>query len=155
MAATILELESVKNLDSLLGSLSSKGYRIEAGPHAVMEDHSEVAVFKGFKDGKPAFIIIAHYISQYYRAVLSNGYKEDQAFLEELLRIKYSGEKWSIPVNPVFIAVLDEGVTRDLEGYSDDYPVSDGGLLVEKYRESNPSYKEIPRIIVARLLDEA
>ena len=155
MTTNILELENVKNLDALLDILVGKGYRIEPGPHAVMEDHSEISVFKGFKNNELAFIIIAHYITQYYRVVLNCKYEDDQKFLEELLRVKYSGEKWSIPVNPVFIAVFNEDVIKDIEGYQDTYPVSDGEALVSRYREKNPGYKDIPRVIIARLIDEA
>ena len=151
---TLIQLEDVRDLGALLNMLSSKGYKIEAGPHAVLEDHSEIASFKGFRNGELAFVLVAHYISQYYRVIASGEYTSDEEFLEKLLRVKYSGEEWSIPVNPVFIAVFQDDVARDLEGYSDAYPVPDGEVLVKKYREANPYYRDIQRTIVARLADE-
>lgn len=149
----VVEFDKVKDLEKFIKKLSEAGYTVEWGPHAVLEDHSEIATLKVHVDGRVVAYIVVHYITQYYRAVLSESYSDDQAFLDKLFEIKYSGEKWSIPVNPVYIIEFNEELVGVMKGYEDSYPVEDGERLVEAYRSKNPNYKAIPKIIVARIVD--
>lgn len=149
----VVELGKVKDLDNFVKKLSEAGYVVEHGPHVVLEDHSEITTMKVYRDNNIVAYVVAHYITQYYRAILSNSYGDDQAFLEKLLEIKHSGEKWRVPVNPVYVIVFDEDVSNVLAGYEDRYPTQDAESLVEAYRSKNPDYSRIPRIVVARLLE--
>jgi len=149
----VIEAREVKNLDQFIKGLSELGFIIEPGPHVVLEDHSELAVFKALRNGEVEAYIVAHYITQYYRAVLSNSYSNDSLFMKELISIKYSGEKWSIPVNPVYVITLSNELVEYIKTYRDEYPVPDGEALVNAYRSRNPDYANIPRIVVGRLVD--
>jgi len=149
----IIEFEEVKNLDKFISKLSESGYFVEHGPHVVLEDHSELSAIKVFRDEKFVAYIIAHYITQYYRAVLDNSYSDDRSFMDKLLELKHSSEKWSIPVNPLYIVVFDEEFLSILNSYDDAYPVEDGENLVKEYKSRNPHYKSIPRIAVARIIE--
>ncbi|MEM1816832.1 MAG: hypothetical protein QW432_05590 [Desulfurococcaceae archaeon] len=151
--AKLVEFDKVKDLENFIRKLGEAGYVVERGPHAVLEDHSEITTLKVYMNGRMVAYVVAHYITQYYRAVVSESYSNDQAFLSKLFEIKYSGERWSIPVNPVYIIVFEEGLMSTLEKYEDLYPVQDGEGLVEAYRSKNPNYKVIPRIVVARLVN--
>lgn len=149
----IIEFDKVKNLDKFIVKLSDSGYTIEHGPHVVLEDHSELSTLKVYKENKLIAYIIAHYITQYYRAVVNEGYSNDQSFLDKLFEIKYSGEKWSIPVNPLYIVVFDEEVLNVIRDYEDSFPVEDGENIVREYTARNPHYKNIPRIVIARIVE--
>lgn len=149
----VVELRDVKNLDLFIKKLVELGFRVELGPHVVLEDHSELAVFKALRNGELEAYIVAHYITQYYRAVLSNSYSNDSLFVKELLRIKYSGEKWSIPVNPLYIITVNSKIVEYIKDYRDEYPVPDGEQLVNTYKSRNPEYTQIPRIVIGRLVD--
>lgn len=149
----LIEFNKVKNLENFIKKLSEAGYLVEYGPHAVLEDHSEIMTLKVYSGSRVIAYIVAHYITQYYRAVLGGDYADDQAFLNKLFEIKYSGEKWSIPVNPLYIIMLEDELMKVLESYEDLYPVQDGDSLVETYRSKNPNYKVIPRVVVARLVN--
>ncbi|MCC6034621.1 MAG: hypothetical protein LM567_03900 [Desulfurococcaceae archaeon] len=149
----VIEFRDVKNLDLFIKRLIELGFRIELGPHVVLEDHSELAVFKAMRDNELEAYIVAHYITQYYRAVLSNSYSDDSLFVKELLRIKYSGEKWSIPVNPLYIVTLNSKLLEYIKDYRDEYPVPDGEYLINTYRSKNPEYAQIPRVVIGRLVD--
>ena len=146
-------LLNVKNRDSFISAFEKSGYEVEPGPHTVLSDHSELTSYKIVKNGEEHAIAIMHFITQYYRAELKNTVNDDE-YLEELLRIKYSGEKWGIPVSPVIVVVLKEDVLNIIENYSDDYPVEDGEKLVNTYRRRNPGYENIPRILLARILED-
>lgn len=149
----LVEFDKVKDLENFIKRLNEVGYLVEHGPHAVLEDHSEITTLKVYTGGRIVAYVVAHYITQYYRAVLSESYADDQAFLGKLFEIKYSGERWSIPVNPLYIIVLEEELMNVLESYEDLYPVKDGEELVKAYRSKNPNYKVIPRVVVARLVN--
>jgi hypothetical protein len=150
----IIVFDKVRNLEKFISELRGLGYVVEYGPHAVLEDHSELTTIKVYRDSKLVAYIIAHYITQYYRAVASASYEDDKAFLNKLYELKYSGEKWSIPVNPLYIVKLVENeLDRLLGSYEDSYPVEDGESLVKAYRERNPNYTRIPRILLARLVE--
>lgn len=151
--AKLVEFDKVKNLENFIKKLREAGYLVEHGPHAVLEDHSEIVTLKVYSGNRMIAYVVAHYITQYYRAVLSESYADDHAFLNKLFEIKYSGEKWSIPVNPLYIIMLEDELTKILESYEDLYPVQDGENLVEAYRSKNPNYKIIPRVVVARLVN--
>ncbi|MEM1779765.1 MAG: hypothetical protein QXU22_04695 [Desulfurococcaceae archaeon] len=153
MRNAVFESINVKDLDSFIKKLQDNGYVIVYGPHAVLEDHSEISVIKIYKGSELVAIAVAHYISQYYRAVISESYVDDKEFLERLLEIRYSGEKWSIPVNPVYVILFDNSPENILSNYSDEYPVKDGEELVKIYRNRNPNYDLIPRVVIARFLD--
>ena len=149
----IIELDKVKNLDKFIHKLSESGYLVEHGPHAVLEDHSELSTLKVFKGDKVIAYIIAHYITQYYRAVVDNSYSDDQRFLDKLIELKHSGEKWGIPVNPLYVVVFDEEIMNILRDYEDSFPVEDGENLVNEYKNRNPNYRNIPRIVLARIVE--
>jgi len=149
----VVEYDKVRDLEGFLRKLAESGYLVEYGPHAVLEDHSEISTFKVYVGNELAAYIVAHYITQYYRAFLENYEDSDEALLDKLLEIKYSGERWSIPVNPLYVIAFNECLLRVLEGYRDEYPVVDGNRLVEEYRSRNPNYRSIPRVIVARIID--
>jgi hypothetical protein len=149
----VIEVSDVKNLDLFIKKLSELGLTVEPGPHIVLEDHSELAVFRVLRDSKLEAYIVAHYITQYYRAVLGSSYSNDTSFVRELLAIKYSGEKWSIPVNPIYVITQSSTLIEYVRGYRDNYPVLDGESLVNAYRSRNPNYGVIPRIVVGRLID--
>lgn len=153
MVARVIEFSKARNLEEFIRKLNGLGFHVESGPHVVLEDHSELAVYSVFKESRLVARIVAHYITQYYRAVLSNT-SSDTEFLERLLEIKYSGERWSIPVNPLYLVLYSEELLGFLEGYEDEYPVQDGEQIVNTYRERSPNYKLIPRIVVARLAGE-
>lgn len=143
---------SVKNLLKLIDELKAMGYAIEEGPHVVLEDNSELSLFKGYRSGEIEFIIVSHYLTQYYKAVLES-HSTDEEFLEKLLQLKYSGERWSIPVSPVYLIALNNVIEEFLNSYRDEYPVKDGEEIVNKYKASNPNYHKVIEAAVGRVLD--
>jgi len=59
-----------------------------------------------------------------------------------------------MPVNPQHIVELVENeLDKLLDSYGDSYPVEDGESLVKAYRERNPNYTRIPRMLLARLAE--
>ncbi|OYT40899.1 MAG: hypothetical protein B6U89_00725 [Desulfurococcales archaeon ex4484_58] len=144
---------NVKNLDKLVKELESKGYSIEHGSHAVLLDHSELTSFRVRKNGKEYGVFIIHYITPYYRVEASN-IVDDEEYLRRLIEIRHSGEKWGIPVNPIYAIIFNDEIINFLENYNDDYPVKDGEELVNVYRRRNPNYKSIPYTLLAKILDE-
>lgn len=146
-------LKRVRDLDKFIGYLGEMGYDVEEGAHAVLLDHSELTDFTVKNNGEIAGYIIAHFLTPFFRAELSDS-SSDEEYLRKLVEIKHSGEKWRIPVNPLVIIVLDEEMFRLLEDYSDEYPVSDASSLIEKYVETNPNYRNVPKIALARLLEK-
>jgi hypothetical protein len=143
---------NVKDLDRFLELLKSRGYSIEYGPHAVLLDHSELSTIIIRKNNDVLMTLVAHYITPYYR-VEASGVSDEDEYLEKLISIKHSGEWWRIPVNPLIAIIYDDELLDLLNNYADSYPISDGERLVRYYREHNPGYENIPRILVARLID--
>ncbi|ABN70258.1 hypothetical protein Smar_1163 [Staphylothermus marinus F1] len=145
----------IRNLDSFLEKLKELGYSIEFGAHSVLLDHSELTSITVKKEDSIELILIVHYITPYYRAETMNISDEDE-YLKELIKIKHSGEKWKIPVNPVIGVVMTDKkeLIRMINEYKDDYPVKDADKLLDHYRSRNPKYKYIPRLLLARILDE-
>ncbi|ADI32401.1 hypothetical protein [Staphylothermus hellenicus] len=146
----------IKNLDGFLEKLKDLGYSIELGAHSVLLDHSELTSITVKKKGSIELILIIHYITPYYRVETMNISDEDK-YLKELIRIKHSGEKWKIPVNPVIGVVMadnNEELMKMINDYKDDYPVKDADKLLDHYRSRNPRYQNIPRLLLARILDE-
>jgi len=142
----------VKNLSGFIDKLKALGFTIEEGPHVVLEDNSEVSVFKGYRSSELEFIIVSHYLTQYYKAVLENPVS-DEEYLEKLLTLKYSGERWSIPVSPVYFIAFNTSIEEFLSSFKDDYPVEKAEEILSKYRSANPSYKKIIEAAVGRILD--
>lgn len=153
MQRRILEFDKVRDLNKLVNRISELGYTIEYGPHVVLEDHSEISVFKVHKGDLLIAYIVAHYITQYYRAAFSGNSISDEEYLHRLFEIKYSGEKWSIPVNPVYIMAFDDELINKLGDYEDTYPVTDGESLVMNYQSRNQNYRNLPRVVLARLVE--
>jgi hypothetical protein len=149
----VVEVDKVKDLNKFLEALKASGFTVELGPHVVLEDHSELTSIKVLKNGELAAYIVAHYITQYYRAVINGSYESDEKFLDRLYEIKYSSERWSIPVNPLYAVVFNEEIIEIFDKYEDQYPVEDGERVVNEYRARNPNYKNIPRVLIARFLD--
>lgn len=154
MKPRVLEYSKVKNLDMFLKKLAERGFDVELGPHLVLEDHSELGFYRISKNAKLVAYIIAHYLTQYYKAVLSSENKNDKEFLRELLEIKYSGERWSIPIDSIYVVLYSEEILELLDKYEDEYPVQNAEEILQIYRSRNPNYKLIPRIVVARLASE-
>lgn len=151
--ARIIEFERVKNLDKFVNTFKDDTYSVVYGPHVVLEDHSEISIFKVQRGEEIVAYIVAHYITQYYRAIISGEYIDDEEYLRRLLEIKYSGQRWSIPVNPVYLVLYDESLLDRIKSYEDEYPVPDGERIVEEYRARNPGYRNLPRIVLARLIE--
>ncbi len=143
----------VRDFNNFIEILRSKGYDLKYGFHAVLLDHSELTNIKVMKNDHLVAIIIVHYITPYYRVEVKN-IVDDDKYLRELISIKHSGEKWSIPVSPVIIILFDEEVFEIINSYRDDYPVEDGYELVNHYRRRNPKYKSVPQSLLARVLEE-
>ncbi|MEM0506357.1 MAG: hypothetical protein QXW58_03750 [Thermosphaera sp.] len=143
---------TVKNLLKFIDALKTLGYVIDEGPHAVLEDNSEVSLFKGYRGGEIEFIIVSHFLTQYYKAVLESP-TTDEEFLGKLLELKYSGERWSIPVSPVYIVTFNDALEGFLNSYMDEYPIENGEEIVNKYRTSNPNHHKIIEAAVGRVLD--
>ncbi|MGC8982989.1 MAG: hypothetical protein ACP5KA_04455 [Desulfurococcaceae archaeon] len=146
----IVELDKVRNLDAFLKKLAERGFQVEASAHVVLEDHSELSLYKVYKNSTLVAYVVAHYITQYYKAVLSEA-ESDSEFLKKLLEIKHSGERWSAPVNPVYLLTYTSDLSEVISSYEDDYPTREAAELVEVYRSRNPNYRLIPRVVVARL----
>ncbi|WP_440059051.1 hypothetical protein ACSU1N_04490 [Thermogladius sp. 4427co] len=145
---------TVKDADRFIDTLKNAGFSIEEGPHAVLLDQSELLSIKILKENSIRGYIVLHYITPYYKAELTSA-RTDKEYLESLIQIKHSGEKWRIPVEDITIIVLDDGELEEIiQKYVDDYPVPEGGSLVEEYRRRNPDYKVVSRVLVGRLLDE-
>jgi len=143
----------VKDLFKFIDYLRKHDYTVEEGAHSVLLDHSELADYKILKNNSIHGLMVAHYITQYYRVEALNINDNDE-YLRELLKVKHSGEKWAIPVNPVIIIDLSNELINVVSNYVDEYPVEDGEELVRNYRSRNPRYESIPRILLAKLLDE-
>ncbi len=146
-------LIDVKDLEKLFEWFRNHGFELEYGPHTVLLDHSELISVRIKRDGREAGFLIAHYITPYYR-VEAKDVEDEEEYLRELLRVKHGDEKWSIPVNPVILVSLRDELVKEIENYSDEYPVDDGEKLVKTYRDRNPGYDRIPRVLLARLLDD-
>ena len=143
----------VRDVDKFVEYLRARGYEVEEGPHTVLVDQSEVVSVKVEREGVIQGYAVVHFITPYYRVEL-RGLQDDKEYLRALLEVKYSEEKWRIPVDDVAVVALSEELVQMLEGYSDEYPVADGELLVSEYRRRNPQYQNTVRLLVARLLDE-
>lgn len=148
----IVEL-TVKDLKKFEEHVKNHNLVIEPGPHMVLFDHSELAIMD-VKDSNGSTIckLVVHFITPYYRVDAGN-VEDDDEYWRRLWEVKRSGEYWAIPVNPIIAVLIDESFSNIFTNYSDDYPVQDGAELVEKYRRSNPNYKRIPRVALARVLD--
>lgn len=153
MVIKVVEYDKVKNLDKFINELTNSGFRVEPGPHVVLEDHSELCLYRVLRESKLVAYVVAHYITQYYKAVLSSA-DSDKEFLRKLLEIKYSGETWSTPVNPVYVVLFSDELLEFLNNYKDEYPSEDIAFIVGTYRSRNPNHKLIPRIVIARLTEE-
>ncbi|MEM4718295.1 MAG: hypothetical protein QXE81_06025 [Desulfurococcaceae archaeon] len=153
MQRRIVEFNKVRDLNKFINKIVELGYTIEYGPHIVLEDHSEISVFKVYRENSLVAYIVSHYITQYYRAVLTSEQASDEEFLHRLLEIKYSGERWSIPVNPVYIMIFEDEFINKLVDYNDMYPIDDGESLVRDYQSRNKNYRNLPRVVLARLVE--
>lgn len=145
----------VKNLDNFLEKLEELGYIVEFGAHSVLLDHSELTDITVKKGDAVEMVIIAHYITPYYRVETMNISDEDK-YLEELLKIKHSSEKWKVPVNPIIAIIMSDNkeLSDLINNYLDDYPVEDAEELLKHYRKKNPKHSNIPKLLLARILDE-
>ncbi len=147
-------LVRVNDLDDFTGFIVGRGFSVSRGSHAVLLDHSELETIRISRGDELVALIVSHYISEYYR-VEYRGVEDEDEYLRELLRVKHSGEHWRIPVNPLIVIVFDDSFIDVLNEYrAGEYPVSDGGRLVEHYRKSNPNYKNVPKVALARILEE-
>ncbi len=145
--------KEIKDLDRLLGYLERHGYTFEEGTHAVLLDHSEVSRFAIIKNGKMAALALVHYLSPYYRVEMKDIDNEDQ-YLQELLIVRHSGEKWRIPVEDAIFIVFDDRLEDLLSSYDDYYPVSDGEELVAHYLKHYRRGKEVLKVLLGRVMDE-
>jgi len=145
-------LIDVKDKNSFLATFEKAGYAVEAGPHTVLYDHSELATYTVKKNGEEVAIVIIHYISKYYRVELENP-GSDEEYLHRLLELKYSESDWGIPASPVILVAVKDEIISLLENYTDNYPVEDGERLVNEYRSRNPSYANMVKLMLARILE--
>lgn len=143
---------NVKDLRSFIKKFAEQGYVVEYGLHTILTDYSELASINIKKNNKRISIIIAHYISERYLS------EQDALNIEnysiETTDFKHTESKWFIPVNPVIAIVLDNEVMNILTSYSDNYPINNGEELVNKYRAENPGYRNIPKLLFVRILEE-
>ncbi|MEM4487677.1 MAG: hypothetical protein QXK88_02600 [Desulfurococcaceae archaeon] len=146
----VIELEKVKDLNKFISYLESIKLRVEWGSHFTLEDNSEVVTLKVHRNSNTVAYVVAHYITQYYKPELNSYGSSIQGEAEST---EHCSEKWSIPVNPVYVIAVDEGVIDYLGNYQDEYPIHEGETAVNEYRSRNPNYRFIPRIIVARFID--
>ncbi len=145
---------SIRDLDRLVKALEDSGYTIEYGSHAVLPDNSEVEeIYVVGSDGVHG-IIIAHYISQYYKVIIDHEREDDSIVLRKLLEVKYGGRRWRTPVSPVAILTDDHGLIEVLEKYRDEYPCSDAEHYSRIYRERNPDSQRIISGLLARALEK-
>jgi len=143
----------VKDVDKLIEDFKKKGFNVEEAPSTVLADESEVTTLKILKDNTTHGYAVVHFITPYYRVELSQP-KSDEDCLKALLRVKYSGEKWRIPVNDVAVISFTDELETTLANYRDEYPTVDGENLVSEYRKRNPEYHAVLKLLVARFLDE-
>uniref|UniRef100_A0A7J3XZF1 Uncharacterized protein n=1 Tax=Thermogladius calderae TaxID=1200300 RepID=A0A7J3XZF1_9CREN len=143
----------VKDVDKLIEDFKKKGFNVEEAPSTVLADESEVTTLKILKDNTTHGYAVVHFITPYYRVELSQP-KSDEDYLKALLRVKYSGEKWRIPVNDVAVISFTNELETTLANYRDEYPTVDGENLVSEYRKRNPEYHAVLKLLVARFLDE-
>lgn len=148
----VIELNNVRDLDRFIGAIKSNEFDVELGPHYVLEDHSEVITLKISKGGAVVAYVVAHYITQHYKAILK-GYSDNSTLQQELLKVSQSGEKWSIPVNPLYVILIEESLIDILKSYADEYPIKDGESVIKEYRSRNPNYKAVPKVVVAKFVD--
>ncbi len=149
---TLLITLNIKDLENFLSKIEELGYAIERGTHTMLLDNSEIEEIKLLKDNKVKAIVIAHYITHYYKAIVDANEKKDEELLKSLLEAKYSGEKWYAPVSPVAIITNDDDIVNFLEKYSDDYPYHYIREYVEIYRKKNPnSYKMFSGLLASVL----
>lgn len=124
----------VRNLDSFIEFLRSRGFMVEESTSMVLTDNSEIGEWEvRDSSGKVVGRFMAHFIRHYYAALKelpSNA--SDREVLERLLKAKYFDEKWSSPVEPL-VVLGDEELAGVLRDYSDDYPNDRARLLVEQY----------------------
>lgn len=143
----------VKDLKKFEEYVRNNNLVVEPGPHMVLFDHSELAIMDVKNiEGKVVSKLVVHFITPYYR-VESQNIEDDEEYWRKLWEVKRSGEYWAIPVNPIIAIILDESFTNVIEGYRDEYPINEGGELVDNYRRRNPNYKQVPRVALARVLD--
>jgi len=145
---------NIRDLDNLINTVINSGYKIEQGTHAVLPDNSEIEEIYIFKDERLLGIVIAHYISQYYKVIVENEDADDSAILKKLLEVKYSKNKWRTPVSPIAILIADNELVDVLEKYEDEYPCDDARRLSNLYKEKNPINKDIISGLLARALEK-
>ncbi len=145
---------AVKNLDRLLDVFKSKGYEVVLGPHSVLTDNSEIEEIRITRNGFLKAIIIAHYISQYYKVIIDTEGCSDNEVLEALLKAKYSSQRWRVPVNPVAILVADDEVISVIDKYSDDYPCEEASRYLRIYQEKNPGREQLFTGLLASVLEK-
>lgn len=142
---------NVRDLDSFLNKFIDSNYKVEYRIHVVLTDCSELVSIKVKKENTDVLVLIAHYITQNY---LSKTIGEHEDRVNTNTCDKTSSVEWRIPVNPVIAIVLDNRVMNILSNYRDNYPVDNGEELVNRYRGMNPGYRDVPKLLLARILEE-
>jgi len=149
-----LVLIKVRDLKKLMDFLREKNYDVEKGSHAVLLDHSEVEEFYLRKENKLAGIMISHYITPYYKVVKEHKDRDEEELLRALIDVKYSREKWFVPVNPVAVVTEDQELVNTLNRYRDDYPSQEARISMERYLAENPGSRDIFSGLLARVLEK-
>lgn len=144
---------NVRDLDNLINKVINSGYRIEHGAHAVLPDNSEVEEIYIFKDKEFLGIIIAHYISHYYKVIVESEEANDSVVLRKLLEAKYSKNKWRTPISPIAILTDNDELINIFEKYKDNYPCDDARELSSLYKKRNPKNKDIISGLLARAVE--
>lgn len=140
---------NVRDLDSFIKKLAEYNYVVEYKSHVVLSDGSELINAIAKKNNKEHFVFIVHYIAEHYL----NKPSEVSEVVETTSDRQYINE-WRIPVNPVIAIVLNNEAMNILTSYRDNYPVSGGEELVINYRNRNPNYRDAPKLMLARILEE-
>ncbi|RLG84736.1 MAG: hypothetical protein DRO40_00115 [Thermoprotei archaeon] len=146
---------NVRDLDNLINKIVNSGYKIEYGAHAVLPDNSEIEEIYVFKNERLLGIVIAHYISQYYKVIIENEEADDSTILKKLLEVKYSNNKWRTPVSPIAVLTDDDELVRIFEKYKDEYPCDEAKRLSNIYKEKTPINKNIISGLLARAIENS
>ncbi|WFO75529.1 hypothetical protein J4526_01125 [Desulfurococcaceae archaeon MEX13E-LK6-19] len=129
---------NVKDLDNFIKYLKEKGYNIIEGQHAVLTDNSEIEEFHIIKNNELKGLMLAHYITPYYKTIIENKDKSDEEILKALIKTKHSTEKWRTPVNPIALIIEDPTIENAIKDYKDDYPSLDARKYSEYYKANTP-----------------
>ncbi|MCS7098925.1 MAG: hypothetical protein RMH84_03465 [Sulfolobales archaeon] len=121
----------VRDLNKLLKYVADLGYTITEGPHAVLEDSSEVGYWVITRESRVVGEIIAHYVDNHYYALVVSEGASNEEVLEALLRADRA-ERWRAPVEDV-VVIGEEEILTALSKYVDEVPSEEAVEAVAHY----------------------